>query len=129
MDISFAAASDNDDDGESVKLTFGETASRPVSTPSETIVSITDDEGVLPASSTAEGTSVTARWLNADDAGEDGASGETTPGFRHVTFNSGDTISFAAASDNVDVRREVKLTFGPPRGPSSPSGMTTPLRP
>ena len=138
VDISFAAASDNvDDDGESVKLTFGNTLPTGVTkgTPAETIVSITDDD--VPSVevsfqqnsyNVAEGSGVTVKVkLNAEPereviipitkANQDGASGDDYSGVpANVTFNSGDTevdISFAAASDNVDDDGEsVKLTFG-----------------
>ena len=146
MDISFSAASDNvDDDGESVKLTFGSSLPTGVTKGStdEAVVNITDDD--VPSVSVsfgqdtytvAEGSSVTVKVkLDADPertvtipitaTDQDGASGDDYSGVpARVTFNSGDTevdISFSAASDNVDDDGEsVKLTFGS----SLPTGVT-----
>ena len=103
VDISFAAASDNvDDDGESVKLTFGNTLPTGVTkgTPAETIVSITDDD--VPSVevsfqqnsyNVAEGSGVTVKVkLNAEPEREviipsprpirTGPPATTTPAFR-----------------------------------------------
>ena len=146
VDISFSAASDNvDDDGESVKLTFGSSLPTGVTKGStdEAVVNITDDD--VPSVSVsfgqdtytvAEGSSVTVKVkLDADPertvtipitaTDQDGASGDDYSGVpARVTFNSGDTevdISFSAASDNVDDDGEsVKLTFGS----SLPTGVT-----
>ena len=144
VDIPFAAASDSvDDDGESVKLTFG---SLPTGvsegTTNETVVSITDDD--VPAVTVsyeqatytvAEGSSITVK-VKLDVAPERTVTvpinkvpqgGATTADYSgvptSVTFNSGDTevnIPFAAASDSVDDDGEsVKLTFG-----SLPTGVS-----
>ena len=135
--FSFAAASDSDnDDGESVKLTFG-TMPTGVSegTVNETVVSITDDD--VPSVTVsyeqatytvAEGSSVTVKVkLNVDPertvtipvtkANQGGATSADYSGVPgNVTFNSGDTektFSFAAASDSDnDDGESVKLTFG-----------------
>ena len=136
-EISFAAATDSvDDDGESVKLTFGTlTTSVTAGTINEATVLITD--GDVPAVTVsyeqatytvAEGSSVTVKVkLSADPertvtipinrAGQDGATAADYSGVpTSLTFNSGDTekeISFAAATDSVDDDGEsVKLTFG-----------------
>ena len=144
VNIPFAAASDSvDDDGESVKLTFG---SLPTGvsegTTNETVVSITDDD--VPAVTVsyeqgaytvAEGSSITVK-VKLDVAPERTVTvpinkapqgGATTADYSgvptSVTFNSGDTevdIPFAAASDSVDDDGEsVKLTFG-----TLPTGVT-----
>ena len=146
VDISFSAASDNvDDDGESVKLTFGSSLPTGVTKGStdEAVVSITDDD--VPSVTVSfekdsytveEGSNVTVKVkLDADPertvtipitaTDQDGASGDDYSGVpARVTFNSGDTevdISFSAASDNVDDDGEsVKLTFGS----SLPTGVT-----
>ena len=143
--FSFAAASDSvDDDGESVKLTFGTLPTGiTAGTTNESVVSITDDD--VPASVTvsyeqgtytvAEGSSVTVKVklsvapertvtvpINSTPQG-----GATTADYSgmptSVTFNSTDTektFSFAAASDSVDDDGEsVKLTFG-----TLPTGVT-----
>ena len=135
--FSFAAASDSaDDDGESVKLTFG-TMPTGVSagTTNESVVSITDDD--VPAVTVsyeqatytvAEGSSVTVKvqldvapertvTVPINHAPQGGATAADYSGVpTSVTFNSGDTektFSFAAASDSVDDDGEsVKLTFG-----------------
>ena len=149
--FSFAAASDSvDDDGESVKLTFG-TLPTGVSAGStdETTVSITDDD--VPAVSVsyeqssysvAEGSSITVTVkLSADPertvtiplnkANQGGASSDDYSGVPvNVEFVSGDTeksFSFAAASDGVDDDGEsVKLTFGTlPTGVSAGSTVKT----
>ena len=142
--FSFAAASDSvDDDGESVKLTFGALPTGVTEgTTKESVVSITDDD--VPAVTVsygqgtytvAEGSSVTVKVklsvapertvtvpINKDPQG-----GATTADYSgvptSVTFNSTDTektFSFAAASDSVDDDGEsVKLTFG-----AMPTGVT-----
>ena len=142
--FSFAAASDSvDDDGESVKLTFGTLPTGVTEgTTKESVVSITDDD--VPAVTVsyeqgtytvAEGSSVTVKVklsvapertvtvpINKDPQG-----GATTADYSgvptSVTFNSTDTektFSFAAASDSVDDDGEsVKLTFG-----TLPTGVT-----
>ena len=151
MDISFSAASDNvDDDGESVKLTFGSSLPTGVtkgSTGGEAVVSITDDD--VPNVTVSfgqdtytvdEGSSVTVKVKLDEDpertvtipitaTDQDGASGDDYSGVpARVTFNSGDTevdISFSAASDNVDDDGEsVKLTFGSLPDGVSASGTT-----
>ena len=136
--FTFTAASDDvDDDGESIKLGFGATLPTGVSTgtPSETTVSITDDDDPSVFVSfeqatytVAEGSSVQVKvTLDADpertviipivktDQGgatsDDYSSVPTT-----VTFTSGETeqtFTFTAASDDVDDDDEsVKLGFG-----------------
>ena len=135
--ITFQATDDTaDDDGESVKLTFG-TLPTGVSAGSteEAVVSITDDD--VPsvevsfeqdAYTVAEGSSVGVKVKLDEDpertviisiakTDQDRASGDDYSGVpASVTFNSGDTevdITFQAASDNVDDDGEsVKLTFG-----------------
>ena len=144
VNIPFAAASDSvDDDGESVKLTFGNLPTGVTEgTTNETVVSITDDD--VPAVTVsyeqatytvAEGSSITVK-VKLDVAPERTVTvpinkvpqgGATTADYSgvptSVTFNSGDTevdIPFAAASDSVDDDGEsVKLTFG-----SLPTGVT-----
>ena len=142
--ISFTAASDNvDDDGESVKLTFGALPDGVTKgSTNEAIVSITDDD--VPSVEVSfgqgsyrvdEGSTVTVKVkLSADPertvtipitaTDQDEASGDDYSGVPpSVTFVSGDTeetISFTAASDNVDDDGEsVKLTFG-----ALPDGVT-----
>ena len=150
VDISFSAASDNvDDDGESVKLTFGSSLPTGVTKGStdEAVVSITDDD--VPSVSVSfgqdtytvdEGSNVTVKVKLDEDpertvtipitaTDQDGASGDDYSGVpARVTFNSGDTevgISFSAASDNVDDDGEsVKLTFGSLPDGVSASGTT-----
>ena len=140
----FAATADSvDDDGESVKLTFGTLPTGVTEgTTNETVVSITDDD--VPAVTVsyeqatytvAEGSSITVK-VKLDVAPERTVTvpinkapqgGATTADYSgvptSVTFNSGDTevnIPFAAASDSVDDDGEsVKLTFG-----SLPTGVT-----
>ena len=124
--FSFAAASDSvDDDGESVKLTFGTLPTGVTAgTTNESVVSITDDD--VPAVTVsyeqgtytvAEGSSTTVK-VQLDVAPERTVTipinkapqgGATTADYSgvptSVTFNSGDTektFSFAAASDSVD---------------------------
>ena len=135
--FSFAAAADSvDDDGESVKLTFG-TLPTGISegTVKESVVSITDDD--VPSVTVAfeqatytaaEGSTVTVKVkLSADpertvtvlieDAVQGGATSADYSGVPgSVTFSSGDTekmFSFAATDDTEDDDGEsVKLTFG-----------------
>ena len=133
-----------DDDGESVKLTFGTMPAQVTGgTTGEAVVSITDDDA--PASvavsfgqstySVAEGSAVTITVQLDDDpektvtvpvsaAGQNGASADDYSGVpASVVFNSGDTsksFSLSAAADNVDDDGEsVKLTFG-----TLPAGVT-----
>ena len=134
--FTFAATDDSDnDDGESVKLTFG---TLPIGlsegTNNEAVVSITDSDvptvTVAFKESTytvAEGNNVTVTLeLSADPersvtvpinkANQDGASNSDYSGVPpSLTFASGDTektFSFIAASDSVDDDGEsVKLTF------------------
>ena len=144
VNIPFAAASDSvDDDGESVKLTFGNLPTGVTEgTTNETVVSITDDD--VPAVTVsyeqgaytvAEGSSTSVKVkLSADPerqvvviitkAEEDGASpGDYSGVPTSVTFESGDTektFDFAATQDMVDDDGEsVKLTFG-----TLPTGVT-----
>ena len=143
-DISFAAATDSvDDDGESVKLTFGSLpAGVSPGTRNEATVSITD--GDVPAVevsyeratyTVAEGRGIAVRVkLDVDPkrtvriritkAGQDGATSADYSGVpASLTFNSGDTvksIAFAATQDTVsDTGESVKLGFG-----SLPAGVT-----
>ena len=135
--ITFTAASDDvDDDGESVKLSFGALPTGvSAGTTSEATVSITDDDApavtVSFGSSTytvdeGEDVSVTVT-LSADPerevtislsaAGQGGADADDYSGVpASLTFDSGDTdqsFTFTAASDDVDDDDEsVKLTFG-----------------
>ena len=135
--ITFAATADDvDDDGESVKLTFGTFPSGvSAGTTSQAVVSITDDD--VPSVTVsfeqatytaAEGGSVTVKVkLSADpertvtipiektnQGGASNADYSGVPG--NVTFNSGDTardIPFAAAAASVDDDGEsVRLGFG-----------------
>ena len=142
--FSFAAASDSvDDDGESVKLTFGALPTGVTEgTTNESVVSITDDD--VPAVTVsyeqgtytvAEGSSVTVKvklsvapertvTVPINKAPQGGAATADYSGVpTSVTFNSTDTektFSFAAASDSVDDDGEsVKLTFG-----TLPTGVT-----
>ena len=138
MDINFTASSDSvDDDGESVKLTFGNTLPTGVSTGTtdEAVVSITDDD--VPSVSLSfeqssysvdEGDTVDVTVTLSEDpertvtiplttTDQDGASSADYSGVpASVTFNAGDTevdINFTASSDSVDDDGEsVKLTFG-----------------
>ena len=138
MDINFTASSDSvDDDGESVKLTFGNTLPTGVSAGNtdEAVVTITDDDAPSVEVSFEQGTytvdegsTVTVTvTLNADPertviipittTDQDGASSADYSGVpASVTFNAGDTevdINFTASSDSVDDDGEsVKLTFG-----------------
>ena len=135
--ISFTAASDNvDDDGESVKLTFGALPTGvSAGSTNEAIVSITDDD--VPSVEVSfgedsyrvdEGSTVTVKVkLSADPertvtipitaTDQDEASGDDYSGVPpSVTFNSSDTeksFTFSAASDtDNDDGESVKLTFG-----------------
>ena len=138
VDINFSASSDSvDDDGESVKLTFGNTLPAGVSAGNtdEAVVSITDDDVPSVRVSFEQGTYTVAEGstvpvtvtLNADPertvtiplitTDQDGASSADYSGVpADVTFNAGDTevdINFSASSDSVDDDGEsVKLTFG-----------------
>ena len=136
--FTFTAAADSDnDDGESIKLGFGATLPTGVSTgtPSETTVSITDDD--VPSVSVsfeqatytvAEGSSVQVKVtldadpertvtipLTATDQGGATAS-DYSDVPETVTFDDGETeqtFTFTAAADDVDDDSEsVKLTFG-----------------
>ena len=135
--ITFAATHDSvDDDGESVKLTFGALPTGvSAGSTDEAVVNITDDD--LPSVevsfeqdsyTVAEGSSVAVKVKLDEDpertvtipvtkTGQDGASTDDYSGVpTGVTFNSGDTeksITFAATHDSVDDDGEsVKLTFG-----------------
>ena len=132
-----ATADDDNDDGESVKLTFGSTLPAGVSagTTNEAIVSITDDD--VPSVevsfeqgsyTVAEGSTVTVKvQLDADPertvtipltkANQDGASGADYSGVpANVVFNASDTeksFTFSATADDAnDDGESVKLTFG-----------------
>ena len=148
--LTFAAVDDTvDDDGESVKLTFGSPFPIGVSagTTHETIVSITDDDGPAVEVSfeystytVSEGSGVTVKvklsaeperpviiTLSPVNQGETSSadySGVPTS----LTFNSGDTeksFTFTATQDSVDDDGEsVKLTFGSPL-PTGVSAGTT----
>ena len=145
-----AATQDQDnDDGESVKLTFGNTLPTGVSAGNtdEAVVSITDDD--VPAVSVSfeqadytvvEGSTETVTvTLNADpertviipitNTDQDGASSADYSGVpASVTFNAGDTevdITFSATQDqDNDDGESVKLTFGNtlPTGVSAGTG-------
>ena len=136
--FSFSATQDTvDDDGESVKLGFGNSLPAGVTagTPAETTVSITDDDVPSvtvsfeqPSYTVAEGNSVTVKVkLSADpertvtvpitktnQGGATASDYSNVPG--NVVFNSGDTektFSFSATQDTVDDDGEsVKLGFG-----------------
>ena len=138
VDITFSATQDQDnDDGESVKLTFGNTLPAGVSAGSidETVVSITDDD--VPSVevsfeqrtyTVAEGSTETVTvTLNADPertviipittTDQDGASSSDYSGVpASITFNAGDAevdINFSATQDqDNDDGESVKLTFG-----------------
>ena len=132
-----ATADDDNDDGESVKLTFGSTLPAGVSagTTNEAIVSITDDD--VPSVevsfeqgsyTVAEGSTVTVKvQLDADPertvtipltkANQDGATGADYSGVpANVVFNASDTeksFTFTATADDAnDDGESVKLTFG-----------------
>ena len=135
--ITFQAADDAaDDDGESVKLTFGTLPTGVTAgTTDETVVSITDDDSPSVGVSfeqgsytVAEGSSVTVKVKLDQDpertviipitkTEEDGATGDDYSGVpASVTFNSGDTevdVTFQATDDTADDDGEsVKLGFG-----------------
>ena len=138
VDITFSATQDQDnDDGESVKLTFGNTLPTGVSagTTDEAVVTITDDD--VPSVSVSfeqadytvvEGSTETVTvTLNANPertviipittTDQDGASSSDYSGVpASVTFNAGDTevdITFSATQDrDNDDGESVKLTFG-----------------
>ena len=135
--FSFEATEDTvDDDGESVKLGFGNSLPTGVTVGStdETTVSITDDDVPSvtvsfeqPSYTVAEGNSVTVNVvLSADPertvtiavtaTGQDGATASDYTVPNSVVFNSGDTektFSFSATQDSVDDDGEsVKLGFG-----------------
>ena len=142
--FTFAATADEvDDDGESVKLSFG-TLSDGVTAGStaEAVVSITDDDVPSVTASfgaatytAAEGSSVEVKvTLSADpersvtvpltSTNQDGASSADYSGVpESVTFASGDTeksFTFSATADDLDDDGEsVKLSFG-----SLPGGVT-----
>ena len=143
--FTFSAVSDSDnDDGESVKLGFGNTLPTGVTVGStdETTVSITDDD--VPeitvsfeesSYTVGEGSSVTVKInLNADPertvtilltkTNQGGATASDYSVPTSVVFNSGDTektFSFSATQDTVDDDDEsVKLGFGN----SLPAGVT-----
>ena len=136
--ITFTATDDTvDDDGESVKLTFGTTLPTRVSagTPDAATVSITDDDDPEVVVSyeqssytVGEGSNVTVKVILSADpertvvipiskSNQDGATDGDYSGVpTSVTFNSGDiekSITFMATDDTVDDDGEsVKLTFG-----------------
>ena len=138
VDINFTASSDSDnDDGESVKLSFGNTLPTGVSAGNtdEAVVTITDDD--VPAERVSfelgsyavdEGDTVTVKvTLNANPertvtipltaTDQDGASSADYSGVpASVTFNADDTkvdITFTASSDSDnDDGESVKLSFG-----------------
>ena len=138
VDINFTATQDTvNDDGESVKLTFGNTLPAGVSAGNtdEAVVSITDDDVPSVRVSFEQGTYTVAEGstvpvtvtLNADPertvtipittTDQDGASSADYSGVpADVTFNAGDTevdINFTATQDTVnDDGESVKLTFG-----------------
>ena len=141
----FEAVQDTvDDDGEGVRLTFGTLPGRVNSTsPSQAVVSITDDDVPSVTVSFAqatytvvEGSSVTVKVkLNANPertvtipltkTNQGGASSSDYSNVpQNVVFNGGDTeksFTFSAASDNVDDDGEsVRLGFGS----SLPTGVT-----
>ena len=145
-DITFAATDDSeDDDGESVKLTFGTLPDRVTAgAQDETVVSIDDDDAPTSVAvswgevsyTVAEGGTVTVTVELDDDpektvtvpiqaTGQNGATSSDYSGVpTSVTFNSGDTaktFSFQAAQDTLDDDGEsVKLSFGP----TLPTGVT-----
>ena len=140
--FTFAATDDSDDDdGESVRLTFGTLpAGVSAGTTNETVVSITDNDATVDPLQQVQvsfgaydyavpegGSTTVAVQLNNDpertltiplnSTPQDGASAadyNVVPNI--VTFNSGDTqatFTFAAAQDSIaDSGETVKLTFG-----------------
>ena len=145
-DITFAATDDSeDDDGESVKLTFGTLPDRVTAgAQDETVVSIDDDDAPTSVAvswgdvsyTVAEGGTVTVTVELDDDpekavtvpiqaTGQNGATSSDYSGVpTSVTFNSGDTaktFDFQAAQDTLDDEGEsVQLSFGP----TLPTGVT-----
>ena len=140
-----ATADDDNDDGESVKLTFGSTLPAGVTEGStkEAVVSITDDD--VPSVTVsfeqdsytvAEGSTVTVKVTLSEDpertvtipmtkANQDGASNSDYSGVpANVVFNASDTeksFTFTAtADDDNDDGESVKLTFGS----TLPAGVT-----
>ncbi len=143
--VSFSATQDAvDDDGESVKLGFGGSLPAHVTagTPSETTVSITDDDVPSvtvsfeePSYTVAEGNTVAVKAILSADpertvtipltkSNQGGATASDYSVPTSVAFNSGDTektVSFSATQDAVDDDDEsVKLGFGN----SLPTGVT-----
>ena len=144
--ITFAATDDSeDDDGESVKLTFGTLPDRVTAgAQDETVVSIDDDDAPTSVAvswgevsyTVAEGDAVTVTVELDDDpekavtvpiqaTGQNGATSSDYSGVpTSVTFNSGDTaktFDFQAAQDTLDDEGEsVQLSFGP----TLPTGVT-----
>ena len=138
VDINFTASSDSDnDDGESVKLGFGNTLPAGVSAGStaETTVSITDDDVPSVTASFEQSTytvaegdmvkvkvkldadperTVTIPITTTDQGGASSADYSGVPA--NVTFNAGDTevdITFSATQDqDNDDGESVKLSFG-----------------
>ena len=134
----FAATQDTaDDDGESVLLAFGSSLPAGVSagSPSETTVSITDDDdpqvtvsfGAATYTAAEGGTATVTVTLSADPertvevpitkTNERGVSDSDYSGVpASITFNSGDTektITFTATADSLNESGErVKLSFG-----------------
>ena len=125
--FTFSATHDTvDDDGESVKLTFGDLPAQVAEgTTTETVVSITDDDkptsltvnfGAATYTAAEGGTATVKVTLNEDPeqtitvpisaAGQDGASDSDYSGVpANVTFNAGETektITFTAVNDTVD---------------------------
>ena len=145
-DITFAATDDSeDDDGESVKLTFGTLPGRVTAgAQDETVVSIDDDDAPTSVAvswgdvsyTVAEGDAVTVTVELDDDpekavtvpiqaTGQNGATSSDYSGVpTSVTFNSGDTaktFDFQATQDTLDDDGEsVQLSFGP----TLPTGVT-----
>ena len=137
--FAFSAEADSiDDDGESVKLTFGTLPTGVSEGPTgETVVSITDDDVPsvnvsyeLGTYTVAEGNSITVKVkLSADpertveipitSTGQGGATSADYSGLpEDLTFNAGETektFTFSAEADNInDDGESVKLTFGSP---------------
>ena len=135
--ITFQALPDDvDDDGESVKLGFGTSLPTRITagSPSETTISITDDDVPTVTASfeqasytVAEGSSVAVKVILSADpertviipimaTGQGGASASDYSVPANVVFNSGDTektVSFSAIQDTAnDDGESVKLGFG-----------------
>ena len=150
--LTFTATQDTvDDDGESVKLGFGNLpAGVSAGTPGESTVSITDDDVPSvtasfeqPSYTVAEGNSVSVKvtlsadpertvtipLLKVNQGGATSADYSNVPG--SVVFNSGDTektFSFTAASDSDnDDGESVRISFGnlPDRVTAGTNGGTT----